>query len=192
MRDGETIGRYLAGDKVAYGTLDSWLRQALGSFRRRVGDGVEDIVGECHLELFQRLGKGEFRSESGLKTYVWRVAQNRAISFVRLQGDWEFLELDRVAASLLSPRRSSDSAVMDRDLAQSILAVMPERCRRLWMLVAWGFSYQEMAESLSEKEGTLRVQVRRCRARLDRLIEEEGINFFPPECNENGPQTPIK
>lgn len=177
MQDREFIERYLTGDQVVFGILDAWLQQALGSFRRRVGDGVEDIVGECHLELVQRLGKGEFRSESGFKTYVWRVAQNRAIDFLRRQGEWEFLELDKVAADLISPRHTTDAKTLHRDLAQQIFTAMPERCRRLWMLVAWGFSYQEMAKNLGEKVGTLRVQVRRCRARLDDLIEEGGEEF---------------
>ncbi len=173
MDNAEIIKGYLAGEAEHFSLVDGWLRMALRSFFRRLGDGVEDVMGECHMELVARLRRGEFRAESGIKTYVWRMAQNRAIDQIRRLEAWDLMELDRVATELVSPWRGSAENTEDKDLAKRILEAMPEECRKLWMQVAWGFSYKEMSERSGVKVGTLRVRVRRCRERVDRYIEDQ-------------------
>jgi DNA-directed RNA polymerase specialized sigma24 family protein len=52
-----------------------------------------------------------------------------------------------------------------------------DECRRLWLMILDGMSYQQMSQRLGASEGALRVKVLRCRKRAiavrDRLLSKK-------------------
>lgn len=162
--DHAVVRGFLAGSEDALAAVRGWVRASASPFRRRLGEEWEDCVQDCLLRVTRSLRQGRFRGESGLATYVWRVAGNTCISRLRRRrpAAREILEdLD-----LPSPGRSPLEETLRRefrDVALEVWRRSSEDCRGLWEMILEGASYREMSERTGVSEGTLRVRVLRCR-----------------------------
>lgn len=164
--DAQLIALLLAGDAAVIAHVRGWVAAAVGRHRGRLGGDVEDLEQEVLLELIEALEEGRFRQQSRLKTYVYSYARFKCIDRLRALGRRDFVELPEEglvhdAPSALDQMASQESA----DLAQQVLAALPDSCRQMWSMIAEGLSYQQMAAALGIREGAVRVRVHRCRQR---------------------------
>jgi len=170
-RDAELIARFLAEDGEAVATVDRWLVQAAHLYRRRLGEAWEDALQDLRLEVARLLQKGLFRGEASLKTYLHRVASHACLNRIRSQTRWQWTDLEDVPIEV-AETGGDGSDVEVKDLLLRILARTSADCRRLWTMIAEGYSYSEMSERLGVREGALRVRVLRCRRRALEVREE--------------------
>lgn len=171
------IQSYLEGERSAVAQVDGWILAAAKPFRRRIRDEWDDAVQETRLEVFQALGRGEFRGEAQLKTYVFRVVSHTCLDCLRRRDRWKWTEL---AEGQGEPRGGErwipvrGVPLETAELVARVLEQVPEECRSLWSMLVAGLSYREMGRALDASEGALRVRVLRCRKKAlevrDRLI----------------------
>jgi RNA polymerase sigma-70 factor, ECF subfamily len=173
--DRTRIERYLAGAADAYAEVDDWIRRAGSSFRERLGNDFDDTLQDVRLEVTRLLGRGTFRGESSLKTYIWRVTANACLDRLRSRARASFEDLEVLEQR---PQAALDSAAQStwahhtRDLLLRVLAETSDECKSLWQMVFAGLSYQEMSVRTGVSEGALRVRVLRCRRRAVALRDE--------------------
>ena len=185
----ELLARARAGDRQAqavlyeqyiYGSapIRSLLRRAVPEEADR-----EDLLHEIFLAAIQ--GTGEFRGESRLSTYLFRVAQltvfeaHRAANtqkrggHVRLVGEAEWAE---------NPAQEPRSSALEFEEVETRLALdrmmekVPEAYREvLRMRIVDGLDYQEIAERLAIPLNTVGTRIFKGKSVLVELLRKSGF-----------------
>lgn len=172
--DADVAQSFLAGDRQALRTVDSWILRAAWPYERRLRHRWDDVLQDIRLEITRLLSQGRFHGDSSLKTYLYRVVSHTCIDQIRALNRRPTEDLDALKAvdPPLDPGRSPADRGADRDLLLRVLDRVPGECRNLWNLLASGVSYQEMSDRMAVAPGTLRVRVLRCRERATRVRSE--------------------
>jgi RNA polymerase sigma-70 factor (ECF subfamily) len=162
------------------------VRVALGHVRTRAV--AEEVVQEAWIGLLRGLDR--FEGRSSLRTWLYRIVVNRAISTGLHESRQVPVEDDELEADggaftrdgwwVTPPTHWADEAVdrlAARDAAPRILAViaqLPTAQRRVVTLRdVEGLSGVEVCEILGITEGNQRVLLHRGRARVRRLLEDQ-------------------
>ena len=146
---------------------------------RLVGpDGAEDLAQEVFIKISRSLG--EFRGESSLSTWVYRIATNAA---------WDQLRgaEHRSSVSAVSPCGDEDAAVPDLSVSaeqqvirgemsecvRSLVDELPESYRTVLVLSeVESLRDAEIADILGVTLETVKIRLHRARARLRKAMEE--------------------
>ncbi|MDQ4087399.1 MAG: sigma-70 family RNA polymerase sigma factor [Pseudomonadota bacterium] len=130
----------------------------------------EDLVQQIFLAVWQALPS--YRADASLKTFIARIAQNRAISFVTRQVRQpplaEMLELVETAAP--SPEQSAIAASERRMLIEATRR-LPVPQRQVIVLILEGFTYAEIGEMLNIAPNALALRLSRAKAALKKMLE---------------------
>lgn len=129
----------------------------------------EDLYQEILVAVWQ--GLALFRGDSSMRTYVFRIGRNRAITFQRKSRRHATTEpLDGVADGGPSP---ADNAVAREEQARLRQAVraLPAPGREVVSLSLEGLSNHEIALVLGLSKNTVAVRLHRARAQLRKALE---------------------
>lgn len=131
----------------------------------------EDLTQQIFLAVWQALPS--FRGESGLKTFIAKIAQNRAISYVAKQvRQPPTAEMpERVESDRPSPEEEAIGASERRALLDATRRI-PLPQREVIILVLEGFSYAEIGEMLNIAPNALALRLSRAKAALKSMLEK--------------------
>ena len=178
------------GDSEAFRALyDAYaphvLRTALSLVRDR--DVAEDVTQETFLSVHR--GLGGFRGDADLRTWITRIAINRARDALRRMRNAPVRIEDLEDAEGGSPGRGVIGTAMQhepepgvdpglRRILDQAIAELPHDLRESFLLREVGdLTYEEIAEALSVPVGTIRTRLFRARERLRKKLshlKEEG------------------
>ena len=130
----------------------------------------EDLVQQIFLAVWQALPS--YRADASLKTFIARIAQNRAISFVAKQvRQGPVAEIpEQLEADEPDPEQSAIAA-SDRKVLLEVTRRLPLPQREVIILVLEGFSYNEIADMLSIPPNALALRLSRAKASLRKMLE---------------------
>ncbi len=134
---------------------------------------AEDVTQEVFVQVYRNLGS--FRSESSFSTWLYRIAQRRALQLRRRARYRHPHTHDAVLEAL--PAAGSDgldsALARERRLAlYAAIEALSEPLRSTIYLHYWlGESIDSIAELKSARPGTIKAQLHRGRQRLGRLLE---------------------
>jgi RNA polymerase sigma factor (sigma-70 family) len=169
-----------------YGTISSVVSWKKWRF---IAHEVEDITQEIVLEIIKSLKTFQFKSN--LNTFVYRIAINTCIAHIRKKtAGKRKLQTNEVAVDhiesgtsedyariCINPGKNQEELLLEEEtfsLLKKALFKLEERCKELiekrYFLDA---SFQEIALATGIKPNTLIVQLKRCLARVMRLMNEE-------------------
>ncbi len=153
-----------------------------------------DLSQETFLKAFRALPT--FRGEAGFGSWLYRMAANLCIDFLRKrkrQGAGQIVSLDagededRRPPELPDLRYEPQSALEKKELREKVqagLKKLPDEQRLILVLRdVEGFSYQEISDALKIELGTVKSRIYRARAHLARLLTEDG-NFLKEPSSE--------
>ena len=152
-----------------------------------------DLSQETFLKAYRSLSG--FRGESSFGSWIYRLASNLCIDFLRKntrQGGGQLISLDeeeeeRRPRELPDLRYEPQSALEKKEMRQKVqegLQRLPHEQRLiLVMRDVEGFSYQEISDALKIELGTVKSRIYRARAHLARLLTEDG-NFLKEPSSE--------
>lgn len=127
---------------------------------------ADDLTQQVFLTAFRKLDK--FQGRSSFATWLYRVASNEALQFLRRSGR------DRHQPILCDPLDAQPSGLDEldqHDLLQHILDRLDPDLRTIFLLrEAEGLSYYEIALILDIAEGTVASRLSRARQSLRELI----------------------
>ena len=130
----------------------------------------EDLLQEIFLQAHRKLGS--FKGDSSLGTWLYRLALNHCLDFVRSRRArmtklTEALDADG-AIEPTAPRETPNARL---DLERAIER-LPQGCREAFVLHdVEGFDHKEVAGLLGIAEGTSKSQVFKARTRLRGLLK---------------------
>jgi RNA polymerase sigma-70 factor, ECF subfamily len=185
--ESELILRLRARDLAAFEELVAHFERPVYALCfRLLGDAEEarDAAQETFLKVYK--GLGGFRAESGLKTWIYRIAINQAMNQQRW---WRRRHRDETVSLDIS-RGESDTtlggSLPGKSISPEAQAIASERERRI--IKALGeikqeyrvalilreieeLSYEEIAETLSVSIGTVKSRIARGREELRRRVK---------------------
>jgi RNA polymerase sigma-70 factor, ECF subfamily len=132
-------------------------------------DEGEDLLQDIFLQAYRKLES--FKGDSALGTWLYRLAVNHCLDFVRSrQAKMSKLTdtLDADTSAQPVARRETPVARIDLERA---LERLPAGCREAFVLHdVEGFDHREVAEMLGIAEGTSKSQVFKARMKLRGLL----------------------
>jgi RNA polymerase sigma-70 factor, ECF subfamily len=133
---------------------------------------AEDLLQEVFLHAHKKLGS--FRGDSSLGTWLYRLAVNQCLDFLRgrqakmAKTTRSLDEEGAVEPAAVAP--AVPTAVSRIDLERAI-ARLPEGCRAAFVLHdVEGFEHNEVARLLGVSEGTSKSQVHKARMKLRAIL----------------------
>jgi len=135
---------------------------------------AEDLLQEIFLSAHRKLDG--FRGESALGTWLYRLATNHCLDYLRSRAArtdqlTDVLD-DEPGLYLAGSRGLAEQTVMKMDLERA-MARLPGGCRAAFVLHdVQGLEHREVAEVLGIAEGTSKSQVHKARLRLRAILSE--------------------
>ena len=149
-------------------------RRLYGVAFRMLGNpaDAEDMLQEIFLAAHRKLDS--FRGESALGTWLYRLAVNLCLDYLRSRTGRSINMTDALDDEPVLPdagsRGLADRVVTRMDLERA-LAQLPEGCRTAFVLHdVQGLEHREVGEIMGIAEGTSKSQVHKARMRLRTLL----------------------
>jgi RNA polymerase sigma factor (sigma-70 family) len=152
---------------------DRAIRRLIASYERDPWRR-QDLVQDIWLAVWQALPR--FRDDCSERTFVFRIAHNRAVSHI---DHWQRRRTDPldddapVAATGPDPEHSL-SQQQRRDRVQAAVRELPLGLRQVVVLTLEGLSNAEVADVVGISENNVAVRMTRARAELTRLLGAGG------------------
>lgn len=134
----------------------------------------QDLVQEIWLAVWLALPR--FRGDCSERTFVFRIAHNRAVSHIE---HWQRRRTDPlddaapIAADGPDPEHSL-SQQQRRERLQAAVQELPLALRQVVVLTLEGLSNAEVADIVGVSENNVAVRMTRARAELTRLLDAGG------------------
>ena len=149
-------------------------RRLYGVAVRMLGNpaDADDMLQEIFLAAHRKLDS--FRGESALGTWLYRLAVNLCLDYLRSRTGRALHVTDALDDEPALPdagsRGLAERAVMKMDLERALLQ-LPEGCRTAFVLHdVEGLEHREVGEIMGIAEGTSKSQVHKARLRLRALL----------------------
>jgi RNA polymerase sigma factor (sigma-70 family) len=163
----DLIKGFLLSEKPASDTIDQWIATAVRVTLRETGEHLKDLEQNTRYKLILDFREQKFRGDCKLENYVWRIAANTCIDYLRTKGRTPKCEsIDDVK---LEPVDTSENPLdtlisqEERAIFEKIFSHWSAECRQLLKLYSDGFAPKEIGKKLSIAESTVRTRWFRCK-----------------------------
>ncbi len=182
MTEQVLLERCREGDREAQRELyDRTSRRIYGLLLRMTADPDDafDLAQETYLKAFARIG--QFDGRATLATWLYKIALNEALQFLRLAGR----ERSKLQATAHERETVSD---VDRtsarfDVADALAALPPDDRTMLLLRYREGLDYRAIAGVIGCALGTVASRLNRARQRLREML---GESYDSPEEQDAG------
>ncbi len=192
MTEQELIHSARKGDSMAFGELMQAHQDKIYTLCYRMTGNAEDaadLTQEVFLSAWRSLSR--FQEQSSFGTWVYRMATNASIDFLRREKRRQVLSMTmeedseerqaQVPDERYSPHRLLEQKEARQAVADALAALSPEHRQVLVLREMEGLSYQEIGQLLDLEEGTVKSRIARARLALrDFLIKSGNFSAPPP------------
>ncbi len=178
--DVDLVQRCRYGDTEAFGEIYHRYAEMIFNLAARMSgdrDRAADLTQEIFLRAFRKLDR--FRGGASLKTWLYRVAVNHCRSRLGRRRRWFSPLAEEHGAEglqLVDLRESPEDSAVQWDRRRHLsraLATLPQDFREAVVLCdLQGLEYQEIAEVLGVRIGTVRSRIARGREKLRARLDE--------------------
>lgn len=190
MTEQELVERAKKGEEAAFEVLVTDNEKRIYNLCRRLTGNPEDaaeLTQEAFLNAWRGLGR--FQGESSFSTWLYRLATNACIDFLRREkrrqnlsmtvslDDEEEARQVELPDERYTPEAELERAETRRAVAAGLEKLTPEHRQVLVMREINGLSYAEIGSVLGLEEGTVKSRIARARNALRKVLTERG-NFF--------------
>lgn len=193
MDEKALIGQILAGDQEAFAQLvQAYQKPVYNLCLRMVSNptNAEDLAQEAFVKAWR--GLRFYKHEAAFSTWLYRLTSNVCIDFLRKQKKTVSLTMEEDAPELEVPDAAPlpEEQVLNREKQQAVseaMAQLEEEYRlALTLRVVDDLTYEQIAEVLDIKVGTVKSRIARARERLRKNLLENGNIFGNISSNQTG------
>lgn len=134
-------------------------------------DDANDIMQDVFLKAWKALGS--FRKESALFTWLYRIATNEALTFLKKKKKRYFLPINDVSKQLEETLEADvyyEGNEMEKKIQKAILK-LPEKQRLVFNLRYFDeMKYEDMAEILGTSAGALKASYHHAVKKMEKYI----------------------
>ena len=179
--DSELVRLAQSGDQLAFEALVVKYQRRIARHVARyvpIASDVEDVVQEVFIRAYR--GLHSFRGDSAFYTWLYRIATNAALTFLRRAPLEEQLDDSEDERPNLFEPGISDGETPERTLMASQIAdavrqglarMQPELVDALTLFEVEGKSYSDIAQMFGVPVGTVRSRIFRAREALAKRLE---------------------
>lgn len=179
MTDPEIIGLF-----KEKGQQEAAFRELLKAYRERLywhirrlvisHDDADDVLQNVMIKVWKALP--EFRADSGLYTWLYRIATNEALSFLKQRSLRQSRHIDD--PEMLALSRLESDPDFDGDAVQkklfSIVETLPEKQRLVFQMKYFDdMKYQDMSEILETTVGALKASYHHAVKKIELAFKED-------------------
>ncbi len=155
--------------------LEKYQQRLYWHIRRMVidHDDCDDVLQNCLIKAWK--GLPEFRGSAGLYTWLYRIATNEALSFLKQKkgdrADWESVE--RHLADELESDELFDGDELQKKLQKAILT-LPEKQRLVFNMKYYDdMKYEDMSKILRTSVGALKASYHHAVKKIEAMFKED-------------------
>lgn len=191
MDEKALIGQILAGDQDAFARLvQAYQKPVYNLCLRMVSNptDAEDLAQEAFVKAWR--GLRFYKHEAAFSTWLYRLTSNVCIDFLRRQKKTVSLTVEEDAPELEVPDAAPlpEEQVLNKEKQQAVAAAMAqleeEYRLALTLRVVEDLTYEQIAEVLDIKVGTVKSRIARARERMRKMLLENG-NIFGNISSKN-------
>ncbi len=179
--DDQTLAkRVIEGDSIAFDTLFARHRDTIYAMLLKYtgnSDDVDDLMQEAFMKAYLKIGLYNPKYDFG--AWIYTIARNTFVDFSRTRKsnaiNPQNLSLESSDTSHMSAPTPEDCIINAQQRAQieRYIAMLPADYRQLFELRFLDeYSYEEIAEKLDMKLGTVKTRIFRVRNMMCRLITD--------------------
>ncbi len=136
-------------------------------------DDADDLVQEVFIKVWQKLD--QFREDAKLYTWIYRIATNETLNFLRKKRNKYFLPLYDLEGELLSKLTSSthiDGNEVQMKLQKALLK-LPDKQRLVFNMKYFeDLKYEEIAEITGKSTGSLKANYHHAVKKIQEILNE--------------------
>ncbi|HNV96516.1 MAG TPA: RNA polymerase sigma factor [Bacteroidales bacterium] len=136
-------------------------------------DDTDDILQNTFIKVWKSIG--EFKQQSKLYTWLYRVATNESLTFLRNKNRRTFFNIDSLSAEWdarleSDPYFNGDEAEL---VLQKAILTLPEKQRIVFNMRYYDeISYKDMSEILETSEGALKASYHHAVQKIEKLLKQ--------------------
>jgi RNA polymerase sigma-70 factor (ECF subfamily) len=158
----EIVRRY---QKKVYGLA----RKILGNH-----EDADDVAQEVFIKLYYSLG--DFKGESSLFTWIYRITVNECNNLLRKKKIKEFVQIDEIA-NLLKFGQTPEQEFLDKErknLIERAIEKLPPKQRMIFVMrFLEDLDYEEISKILNKPVGTLKANYFHAIKKIQKFIKDE-------------------
>ncbi len=174
-QDGGWLRRLRAGDECAFAEFVDKYKEMVFLCCRTLGlreDQADDVAGEVFLAAYK--GIGRYKGRARLSTWLWRIAYNKAVSYLRKINRGGELR-DELAEQFADMKTPGPSVQVEAGEIDKLVWQAVEKLPRLWAMAVVlyyreGKRVREIAKIMQTKQNTVKTYLFRSRQRLKRTL----------------------
>lgn len=145
-------------------------------------DDTHDLLQEIFAKAYQSLGK--FRGKSLFYTWIYQIAVNTTLNFLKKRKRRASLSLNELdesarhdpglvdATHAANPERQTNLHELQRKLNEAMMKLSESHRMVVTMFDIQGLSHAEIAKALNVSEGTIRSRLHYAHAHLQSLLQD--------------------
>lgn len=147
--------------------------------RRMVGtqEDADDLLQEIFLKVWNALPS--FRGESGLYTWIWRIATNETLNWLRkerVRAALRFSSIDAEMERRIQADPFFNGTEAQRELSKAV-AKLPEKQRQIFVMRWWDeLSYDEISAITGTSVGALKASFHIAQKKIKLNLEELDVS----------------
>ncbi len=174
--DEELLQRFSQSENPGYAfdlIVRKYQEQVYWHIRRLVivHEDASDIAQDVFIKAWKALP--EFRGDSGLFTWLYRIATNEALSFLKKKRKRFFLPMEDVEQQLSDSLETDawyDGDDIEKKIQKAILT-LPEKQRVVFNLRYYDeMKYEEMSRILDTSEGALKASYHHAAKKIEKIL----------------------
>ena len=166
-------------EQVFNGIVHDYAERLYWHVRRMVGshEDADDLLQDIFLKIWSALPS--FRGEAQLFTWVWRIATNETLNWLRrekVRAALRFASADDLAAQKVAADPYFNGTAAEREIAKAI-ARLPDKQRQVFLLRWWDeLSYEEISAITGTSVGALKASYHLAKEKLQLNLSDTDVS----------------
>ncbi len=141
-------------------------------------EDADDLLQEVYIKVFR--GISSFKGDSSLTTWVYRIAYNETINFLKSKS-WQN-KLNDVSLDTVEWQKSTNGASLDANklekIIQKAIAELPDKQRAVFTMRYYNeVPFKEMEQIMQTSESALKTSYHIAEKKIKEILLQQGLNF---------------